>query len=324
MRSSVTIYEYSKGSPTYPTLYSERDEEGVPIAWSAMSGLSSDPNDDSILYCVEDSFYKSSRMFVIDASSTPAVLTAGIKLMDSSGLLAAVDASLVNDDMTINIDPEGIAAVGDGTFWIASEGRGTIGDEDRPFEYLNLVLKVDSSGAILEVVTLPDEINDIQLRFGLEGVTITGEGKVVVAFQRAWGDNADPYLGVYDPSSMEWMFVFYPLDAPESQNGGWVGLSDISWVEDMKFYVLERDNQGGPDAAIKRIYSVDMDGVEEGETLSKTLVRDLVPDYLATGGVVMEKVEGMAVTSSGVWIINDNDGVDDNSGETQLINLGSL
>ena len=38
-----------------------------------------------------------------------------------------------------------------------------------------------------------------------------------------------------------------------------------------------------------------------------------------------EKVEGSTVTVGGnVWIINDNDGVDDNSGETQLINLGTI
>jgi hypothetical protein len=330
----VTIYQYSEGSPTYPTLYSERNAEGVAIAWSAMSGLSNDPNDDDILYCVEDSFYKSSRMFVIDTSSSPAVLTAGIKLMDSSGILASVVpygefsaddlSALINDDMTVNIDPEGIAAVGDGTFWIVSEGSGSVGDESRPIESLNFLIKVNASGDILDVVTLPDEINDIQLRFGLEGVTYTDGGMVVVAFQRAWGDNAEPYLGCYDTNTQEWMFFFYPLDTPVSQNGGWVGLSDISWVGDMKFYVLERDNQGGPDAAIKRIYCIDLAGIANGETVSKTLLRNLIPDYEATGGLVMEKVEGMAVTGSGVWIINDNDGVDDNSGETQLLNLGSF
>ena len=334
MRSTVTIYQYSEGSPTYPTLYSERNAEGVPIPFSAMSGLSNDPNDDDTLYCVEDSFYKSSRMFVIDISSSPAVLTAGIKLVDSSGVFASVSpygefsaddlSAMINEDMTVNIDPEGIAAVGDGTFWIVSEGRGTVGDADRPIESLNFLFKVNTSGEILEVVTLPDEINDIQLRFGLEGVTVTDGGMVVVAFQRAWGDNAEPYLGCYDTNTQEWTFVFYPLDAPESQYGGWVGLSDISWVGDMSFYVLERDNQGGPDASIKRIYSIDLEGVSDGDTVSKTFLRDLIPDYVATGGLVMEKVEGMAVTGSGVWIINDNDGVDDNSGETQLLNLGSF
>ena len=43
------------------------------------------------------------------------------------------------------------------------------------------------------------------------------------------------------------------------------------------------------------------------------------------GGLVPEKIEGAALMANGdVLIINDNDGVDDNSGETQLLNLGNI
>jgi hypothetical protein len=35
--------------------------------------------------------------------------------------------------------------------------------------------------------------------------------------------------------------------------------------------------------------------------------------------------EGLAVTAGGnVYIVNDNDGVEDNSGETELLNLGAI
>jgi hypothetical protein len=45
----------------------------------------------------------------------------------------------------------------------------------------------------------------------------------------------------------------------------------------------------------------------------------------APKGLVPEKIEGLAVTKDGyVWIINDNDGVKDNNGETQLLNMGQL
>ena len=55
------------------------------------------------------------------------------------------------------------------------------------------------------------------------------------------------------------------------------------------------------------------------------LLRDLLPDLAAPGGLTYEKIEGAVVTASGdVYIVNDNDGVDDNSGETQLINLGNI
>lgn len=50
-----------------------------------------------------------------------------------------------------------------------------------------------------------------------------------------------------------------------------------------------------------------------------------IPDLAAPGGLIPEKIEGLAVTRHGqVWIVNDNDGVDDNSGETELLNLGHL
>jgi hypothetical protein len=58
--------------------------------------------------------------------------------------------------------------------------------------------------------------------------------------------------------------------------------------------------------------------------LTKRLVRDLLPDLAEPRGWVQEKVEGVAVTAGGdVYIVTDNDGVDENTGETQFIRLGS-
>jgi len=53
----------------------------------------------------------------------------------------------------------------------------------------------------------------------------------------------------------------------------------------------------------------------------------LMDDLKATKGLVLEKVEGLAVLPDGqVLIVTDNDGVNDhgNGGETQLIRLGKL
>ena len=193
---------------------------------------------------------------------------------------------------------------------------------------MNYLAKVNDEGDIAAVITLPDDVNAIQLRFGFEGCAEGSDDfddTVVVAFQRAWGDETHPRLGAYDTTTGDWSFYSYPLDPPESQNGGWVGLSDIAPLGvGGQFLVLERDNQGGPDGAIKRIYQIDLGKHSPGEVVTKTLVRDLVPDFLAKGGLLVEKVEGLAVDMSGdVWVVNDNDGVDDNSGETQLLNVMS-
>ena len=351
IRSVLNLYQWSEGDANYPTLSSVDRTDGTPIPWSAMSGLAIDTNDADRLYAIDDSFYGRNRIFGINSSTTPASLDSEITITDSNGIFAAIStvtlidnnvdnndatrvevfdsadlAALINDDNSVNIDPEGIAQASDGGFWIASEGAGTIGDSERPINSLNFIIKTDTSGIIENVVTLPANINNTQVRFGFEGIT-EYNGSVYVAFQRAWGTDANPRIGVYNLATESWSFFFYPLDIVESQNGGWVGLSDIASLGNGDFLVIERDNQGGPDAAIKRLYRFNVNGLVNGNTVSKTLVRDLVVagDLTTAGGLIYEKIEGLAVKDNNdVYIINDNDGVDDNSGETQLINLGDI
>ena len=342
LRSSVMVYQLGDGTAQYPTIESVNRDNDTPIGWGAMSGLAA--GTDNTLYAIEDSFYNSNRIFTLDVSAQPAKLTAETTLMDSNDVLASMPAAdlaeddiaragvfdkhdlmaMINSDKSVNLDPEGIAVASDGGFWLASEGAGTVGDDTRPIESLNLLLKVATTGVIEKAITLPEAVNAMQVRFGFEGVT-EADGKVYVAFQRAWGDETEVRIGIYDIAMESWEFVFYPLDAKESQAGGWVGLSDITAIGSGKFLVLERDNQNGFDAAIKRIYEIDLMSVAAGSTVTKTLVRDLMADLRQTKGMVPEKIEGLAVTSEGdVYIVNDNDGVDDNSGETQLMNLGKL
>ncbi|KAL7536440.1 hypothetical protein ACHAWF_005463, partial [Thalassiosira exigua] len=308
IRSAVVIYEYGADAPSYPGILSVEDpeiENGVPIPWAAMSGLAA--GEGSTLYAVDDLAFKKSIIFFIDTSTSPASLYMRIRITGADGVFAGFSspegtefsaddlATMINDDGTVNIDSEGIAVDPVGGFWVASEERGTVGDENRPIESLNFVFKLDDAGVIEQVVTLPDEVNAIQLRFHFEGVAVDCD-YVVVAFQRAWGVEANPRLGLYNTVEDSWKFVFYPLDAPESQNGGWVGLSDITAVGDGSFLVLERDNQGGPDAAIKRIYSVDLgdlDAVEDGSDIEKRLVLNLIDVLKSTGGQMYEKPEGV-------------------------------
>jgi hypothetical protein len=162
--------------------------------------------------------------------------------------------------------------------------------------------------------------------------------QVYVAFQREWQD--DPAglvrIGRYTPADGSWRFFHYPLDAVESPVGGWIGLSEIVALDADSFAVIERDNQAGADARVKRLYRFSVAGVEPLEdtapgttaafpVLAKTLVADLMPALEATGGAVLEKIEGLAVQQNGdALIINDNDGVDDSNGETQLLHLPGL
>ncbi|MEZ5722448.1 MAG: hypothetical protein R3D59_12985 [Paracoccaceae bacterium] len=59
--------------------------------------------------------------------------------------------------------------------------------------------------------------------------------------------------------------------------------------------------------------------------VSREVVRDLIPDLTATGGFVLDKVEGLAIAEDGTaWVSTDNDGVDDHTGETMFFGIGQL
>lgn len=365
-RATVTLYKRNAKMPDYPTIASEDGPDGTPIPWAALSALAANPNDADQAWTVYDSYYKKSRIFSLDTSDMPALINGEIVLKDSNGVFKtaiedailaantpgnayyeAINAAglehfeleveeLINDDNTVNLDPEGLARRADGGFWLASEGSGTVGDDGRPVKSLDWLFKVAEDGTIEDVVSLPLSVNAKQVRFGFEGVTTTGSGDdetLYVAIQRKWAGDDEPRIGRYNTATGEWTFALYPLDAPESDNGGWVGLSEIVALDHENFIVLERDNQGNVDAAIKRIYHFSTAGItfkpddmtESLETLSKTLVLDILPNLEAPNGMVIEKVEGLAVLANGdAIIVTDNDGVDDSSGETQFINLGPL
>lgn len=332
IRSIITIYGLEAGPADYPTVVSADREDGTPITWAALSGIAADPDDAGIAYTIRDSFYASSSIYVVDVSSTPFVITDEIFLQDTNGLLAALSPDQVNEDGTVNLDQEGITVRAGGGFWIASEGAGTVGDEERPVTTLNLLVGVDADGNIDQVVTLPDAVNDIQVRFGFEGVASTGEDGTEVLYvviQRQWTGDLDGHvrIGRYDTGAEEWAFFYYPLDTTET---GWVGLSEITAIDDETFYIVERDNQADVTASIKRVYEVSVAGLEplaEGDfpIVEKTLAFDLLPVLSSTGGAVIEKVEGFAILADGTIIINtDNDGVDDSSGETQFIAIDMM
>ena len=338
IRSGLSIYQLG-GEVSYPAIISKDRADGTPIPWGALSGLAMDREESDIAYTVQDSFYKKSRILKLDVEESPAKIIKEIVLQDALGMLAAIDPALVNDDGSVNLDPEGISAREQGGFWLASEGKGTVGSTSKPFESLNLLLRVDKGGLIEEVVTLPETVNNRQVRFGFEGVSAVtdDEGEVLyVAFQREWAGDVERHvrIGRYHTPSQQWTFFYYPLEAAASDNGGWVGLSDLSYLGNDEFAIIERDNQGGPDAVIKRLYSFSITGLtpsaDNGSepafpVLNKTLLRDLMPDMAATGGLTLEKVEGLAVTDEGtLLVVNDNDGVDDSNGETQLLRLEGL
>jgi hypothetical protein len=222
-RSSLAIYKYGSSTPLYPDIQSILQPSGLPIPWSALSGLSAKPKIPNTLFSVDDSAYKMSKIFSINVSKKPAIITKALYIKDTGDVFGSFTPTnedfsfdernaMINEDKTVNLDSEGIVATSDG-FWIACEGDGNAPD----ITSHNLLFKVNVMGVIQEVVTLPDSVNIIQTKYGFEGVTLHGNF-LVVAFQRAWGTETHPRIGLYNVVTKKWKFVFYPLDAPTSQN----------------------------------------------------------------------------------------------------------
>ena len=311
-RSHVMIFELSEAPATYPMITSAGTESL--LGWGALSGLAADPAEAGKLYAVSDSVYGAMPMiYTIDAAQTPARITSGL-LVTRGG------------DAAQKLDLEGIASDGEGGFWLASEGR-----SDRLIPHA--IYRVDAEGEIKTEIALPAELLANEIRFGFEGITVAGDW-LWMAVQREWKDDAKGMVKLlgYNTADETWGAVHYPLDtlADGASEAAWIGLSDITvngdWV-----YVIERDNQIGAAAVTKKIYRVALSQLVPAElggalpVVTKELVRDLMPDLAVLNGYTPEKVEGFAIDAAGTtWVVTDNDGVSDSSGETLFWSFGAV
>ncbi len=325
VRAQINIFRLERKPAAYPQIKSSRQAHGKPIVWGALSALSADKYDADKLFAVHDSFYNESRIYSIDISDFPAKITH--------------ETLLLKNGATVNYDLEGIAQRSDGSFWLVSEGAGV---STTP----NLLIEALSNGTVVREIRLPTAVEALQQSNGFEGVAVTGKvgtnEQVYVAFQREWKNDPPGMvrIGQYTPAmdldsiveEGEWKFFYYPLDPVESPAGGFVGLSEITALGNGKFAIIERDNQAGPDARIKRVYRTDINNITpktqaEGNfpVLGKTLIIDVLPVMQAGKGWVHDKLEGLARTADGTfYAVTDNDGVDNSTGETQFLNLGKL
>lgn len=304
----VMVYALAEGPAQYPTITSEGSDPL--IGWAALSGLAADPATPGTLYAVSDSVLGSeAAIYTIDAAQTPAKITN--KLVVTRGGHPAQ-----------KLDLEGVAPDGNGGFWVASEGR-----SDRLIPHA--IYNVNDKGEIKKEIALPESLLDNEIRFGFEGITVAGDW-LWMAVQREWQDDPKGMVKLlaYNTAEETWGAVHYPLDAPAE--GAWMGLSDITlhgdWV-----YIVERDNQIAGAAVTKKLYRVpaaQMVAAELGGALpvvTKELVHDFLPELATYKGYIQDKVEGFAIDAAGTgYVVTDNDGVADASGETFFWSIGKV
>ncbi|GAA4599495.1 hypothetical protein BJY16_003096 [Actinoplanes octamycinicus] len=293
IRGSVQIYGFGRPANTQP--HSVRD-----IPFGTLSALSAVPGKRDRLVSVTDSAYSPTRILGL---STRGVIDSQL--------------TVTKNGEPVGYDAEGLVAREAGGYWLAVEGTGAGKDP-------NLIVRLNAKGEVQEEIPLSADVAGAITSNGLEGVAEVGTGVWVAVQRTIKGDQAfTNRIGRYDTVTKTWSWLLYPADTAPV---GWSGLSELVAVDGNTFAVIERDNQRGELASIKRIYTFDVPATWTGTpAVRKKLVKDVLPALKADHGWVQDKLEGLAVAGNGrTYAVTDNDAIDDATGETVFLDLGKL
>src|SRR5262249_41016164 len=189
----------------------------------------------------------------------------------------AIDANgnFIDTSHNVNgIDSEGLVALADGTFWVSDE-------------YGPLLTHFDATGKIIEQVTpfgpnaqghqLPGVLGKRRVNRGMEGLTVTPDGKTLVGIMQSplinditqgqTSSTAALRIVTYslDPAALgQTKQYLYLLDDPATLGGS---VSEITAIDSTTFLVDERDGAfpGDPAGASKqkRIYQISIAGATD-------------------------------------------------------------
>jgi hypothetical protein len=229
------------------------------------------------------------------------------------------------------VDPEGLAALADGTFWVSEE-------------YGPRLLHLAPDGRTLDRVgvtegrcRLPAVLAARRPNRGIEGLALLPGGALVAALEapldnpRVAGRTSRVVRLVrLDPRTCETRQYVYLLERPD------LGLADVTAVSDTTLYVIERDTRLPGDtaapSAVKRIYRVSLAGATDvggphdaptgrqfdGRTLEELdslglaragitpVAKTPVADLLALG-YPHSKPEGLAVVDDSTLAVSNDD-----------------
>jgi len=202
-----------------------------------------------------------------------------------------VDASIRSQRLLTgaDFDIESVRRSADGHYWF--------GDEFGPF-----LLETDASGRLLGApIPLPgvqspqnpevlagSATANLGSSGGFEGMALSRDGKKLYALlEKTVAGDADKTLRIneFDIASRSYTGVryVYPLDAQGTAIG------DMTAVDDHRFIVIERNGSTATSGTpFKKLYLIDIEGVEAGGTVKKTELVDLMaiadPDDLNRDG----------------------------------------
>ncbi|KUN10477.1 3-phytase [Streptomyces yokosukanensis] len=160
-------------------------------------------------------------------------------------------------------DPEGLVALRDGTFWVSDEYGPYITHFGRDGRALDRLSPFDGS--------LPAELRNRVPNKGMEGLTVTPDGRTLVGIMQSALQAPDLPAGVkvknvstlrivtYDLRTHATHEYVYLLDDPKTNSGA---VSEITALSATRFLVDERDGNVEP-GAYKKLFAIDLSGATD-------------------------------------------------------------
>jgi predicted extracellular nuclease len=159
-------------------------------------------------------------------------------------------------------DPEGLVALADGTFWVSDEYGPFITHFDATGRQIGRLSPFDGS--------LPAELNNRIVNRGMEGLTITADGTMLVGIMQSALQQAD--LAGFDGKRLTPLRIvtytlatgalheyLYLLDNPDTTK---TAVSEIAGLSNNLFLVAERD-ANFPPGAYKKLHLIDITGATD-------------------------------------------------------------
>ncbi|WP_052591053.1 esterase-like activity of phytase family protein [Luteipulveratus mongoliensis] len=194
-------------------------------------------------------------------------------------------------------DPEGLAVMRDGTFWVSDEYGPFVTRFSRDGRQLERLSPFDGS--------LPVELSEREPNKGMEGLTVTPDGRTLVGIMQAGLNAPDgpksknvPFVRIVTIDLRTRQTRQYAYVLHTTAKGVTTAVSEISAINDHELLVDERDGAKEP-SADKKLYKVDLRKATDVGKLSRVpgSSYDATHGGLRIGGKTLEGVVGQASTT---------------------------
>ncbi|CAE7539426.1 Ptchd3 [Symbiodinium sp. CCMP2592] len=286
IEAGLDLYQCSRWPRQFPFLESRDTEDGTPIGWTSVAGLTGE--EDGTLYGIEgDEMEVQTQILVIDSHQQPPLIT------------EAISVTYPNGSLVEKLQSQGIERIPSGFAIVEKSGR----------------LHLLSTSGVLQASL------EVQVFGSLSGVAYDPSLGLLLTDTSGFVQLCDlqPACGLRNFS-----YAVDAIESQDTDAS--VELQDVAAIGNGTFLFLETDGQGIFDAAVGRIYKAELpqSGGNLSKSLVADFLLDLIDlrgpvlqdfNNLAVTGLVGQE-EGRRM-----WIVNDNGGYQDRMDEATVILL---